>query len=212
MESKNTSLTFFSDQGFPDGGCAAGPVAAEAAHKTMAEVDQYSKDKGNDMHLISADFENDAVNHLRMNGIGSTSSLETAKTKENLSIHSEAPTVPEASGDEGPKDTAKPNSLADKSVQDHAVKAENSLLTNGISTNPDSGNHTITPIPLVNGYEEDTGAAEIHSGSQNDIWSPATKLKHRLEKTNDLIVCPGVYDGFSARIALSVGFDTMYMV
>ena len=27
-----------------------------------------------------------------------------------------------------------------------------------------------------------------------------------------MIVCPGVYDGFSARIALSVGCDAMYMV
>ena len=42
--------------------------------------------------------------------------------------------------------------------------------------------------------------------------SPATVLKHRLINTKDLIVCPGVYDGFSARIALSVGFDAMYMV
>ena len=42
--------------------------------------------------------------------------------------------------------------------------------------------------------------------------SPATTLKRRLENTKDLIVCPGVYDGFSARIALSVGFDALYMV
>ena len=42
--------------------------------------------------------------------------------------------------------------------------------------------------------------------------APATVLKNRLENTKDLIVCPGVYDGFSARIALSVGFDALYMV
>lgn len=45
-----------------------------------------------------------------------------------------------------------------------------------------------------------------------EFLSPATTLKRRLENTKDLIVCPGVYDGFSARIALSVGFDAMYMV
>ncbi|KAL8699680.1 MAG: hypothetical protein Q9201_005865 [Fulgogasparrea decipioides] len=39
----------------------------------------------------------------------------------------------------------------------------------------------------------------------------ATKLKRRLEETNELIVCPGVHDGFSARIAMSVGFDALYM-
>ena len=44
------------------------------------------------------------------------------------------------------------------------------------------------------------------------FFTPATALKHRLENTKDLIVCPGVYDGFSARIALSVGFDALYMV
>ena len=45
-----------------------------------------------------------------------------------------------------------------------------------------------------------------------EFLSPATTLKRRLERTKDLIVCPGVYDGFSARIALSVGFDALYMV
>ena len=45
-----------------------------------------------------------------------------------------------------------------------------------------------------------------------EFLSPATVLKRRLESTKDLIVCPGVYDGFSARIALSVGFDALYMV
>lgn len=42
--------------------------------------------------------------------------------------------------------------------------------------------------------------------------SPATMLKDRLENTEDLIVCSGMYDGFSARIALSVGFDALYLV
>lgn len=33
-----------------------------------------------------------------------------------------------------------------------------------------------------------------------------------LTETDELIVMPGVYDGFSARIALEVGFDGLYMV
>ena len=40
----------------------------------------------------------------------------------------------------------------------------------------------------------------------------ATKLKRLLEETSDLIVCPGVYDGLSARVALEVGFNALYMV
>jgi hypothetical protein len=39
----------------------------------------------------------------------------------------------------------------------------------------------------------------------------ATKLKKMLEETDELIVCPGVYDGLSARIALRVGFSALYM-
>ena len=42
--------------------------------------------------------------------------------------------------------------------------------------------------------------------------SAATKLRQKLEQSTDLIVAPGVYDGFSARIALQVGFDCLYMV
>lgn len=41
--------------------------------------------------------------------------------------------------------------------------------------------------------------------------SAATKLRRAL-KGDDIIVAPGVYDGFSARIALETGFDAIYMV
>lgn len=46
----------------------------------------------------------------------------------------------------------------------------------------------------------------------SDSMSSATRLKRRILETDELIVCPGVYDGFSARIALSVGFTALYMV
>ena len=42
--------------------------------------------------------------------------------------------------------------------------------------------------------------------------STATRLRNNLESGAGLIVCPGVYDGLSARIALDVGFDALYMV
>ncbi|KAF1808390.1 2,3-Dimethylmalate lyase [Eremomyces bilateralis CBS 781.70] len=41
--------------------------------------------------------------------------------------------------------------------------------------------------------------------------SSATKLRQMLDGSSDIVVCPGVYDGFSARIALEVGFDALYM-
>ena len=71
---------------------------------------------------------------------------------------------------------------------------------------------TMNVDPITIGERKGSVAATSPIESPEDFWSPATRLKHRLEDTKDLIVCPGVYDGFSARIALSVGFDAMYMV
>jgi hypothetical protein len=40
----------------------------------------------------------------------------------------------------------------------------------------------------------------------------ASKLRRMLRDSDDLIVCPGVYDGLSARIAMQLGFKALYMV
>lgn len=42
--------------------------------------------------------------------------------------------------------------------------------------------------------------------------SGAKKLRKMLQETDELIVCPGVYDGLSARTAIELGFSAMYMV
>lgn len=47
---------------------------------------------------------------------------------------------------------------------------------------------------------------------ENQPFSGATKLRHLLENTNELIVCPGVYDGLSARTAMELDFKALYMV
>ncbi|EXJ58530.1 methylisocitrate lyase [Cladophialophora yegresii CBS 114405] len=39
----------------------------------------------------------------------------------------------------------------------------------------------------------------------------ASRFRQLLETRGEIIVAPGVYDGFSARIALEVGFDCLYM-
>ena len=39
----------------------------------------------------------------------------------------------------------------------------------------------------------------------------ATKLRKMIFETKELIVCPGVYDGLSARTAIETGFSAMYM-
>lgn len=44
-------------------------------------------------------------------------------------------------------------------------------------------------------------------------WRPAASvLRDLLNNTHETIVCPGVYDGLTARIALRAGFDCLYMV
>jgi len=42
--------------------------------------------------------------------------------------------------------------------------------------------------------------------------STSSKLRALLAQEHEIIVCPGVYDGFTARLALNAGFKTLYMV
>lgn len=39
-----------------------------------------------------------------------------------------------------------------------------------------------------------------------------SRLRALLAEKDKIIICPGVYDGFTARIALNAGFDCLYMV
>ncbi|KAJ5902909.1 hypothetical protein N7495_003437 [Penicillium taxi] len=50
-----------------------------------------------------------------------------------------------------------------------------------------------------------------HSTVGLDPTLGASKLRRMLEETTDLIVCPGVYDGLSARIAIELEFKGLYM-
>ncbi|KAL8985897.1 MAG: hypothetical protein Q9177_004315, partial [Variospora cf. flavescens] len=68
-------------------------------------------------------------------------------------------------------------------------------------------------VPASNdGYQDNiqTSPTQVVFPSIHSL-SPATRLKHKLHCSNELIVCPGVYDGLSARIAQAVGFKTLYM-
>ena len=40
----------------------------------------------------------------------------------------------------------------------------------------------------------------------------ASKLRTLLAQENEIVVCPGVYDGFTTRLALNAGFKILYMV
>ncbi|KAI4271567.1 MAG: hypothetical protein L6R38_006838 [Xanthoria sp. 2 TBL-2021] len=65
----------------------------------------------------------------------------------------------------------------------------------------------------INGYQDTIATSPTITNAPQAAYSlnPATRLKFKLQHTTDLIVCPGVYDGLSARIAEAVGFETLYM-
>ena len=49
------------------------------------------------------------------------------------------------------------------------------------------------------------------SNTQTPLTGPA-KLRRLLAEPDKIVVCPGVYDGFTARLALRAGFECLYMV
>jgi 2-methylisocitrate lyase-like PEP mutase family enzyme len=59
-------------------------------------------------------------------------------------------------------------------------------------------------VKAINGHSSKVKACAPLTG--------AGRLREMLKDPSKLIVCPGVYDGLSARLALSAGFDAMYMV
>lgn len=61
------------------------------------------------------------------------------------------------------------------------------------------------------------GSVENMNGNSSNTkacspFTAARRLREMLKDPSKLIVCPGVYDGLSARLVLSAGYDAMYMV
>jgi 2-methylisocitrate lyase-like PEP mutase family enzyme len=48
--------------------------------------------------------------------------------------------------------------------------------------------------------------------NQAEQQTAVAALRAQLAEPGKIVVCPGVYDGFTARIALKAGFDCLYMV
>ncbi|KAJ5122913.1 hypothetical protein N7448_009010 [Penicillium atrosanguineum] len=69
---------------------------------------------------------------------------------------------------------------------------------------------TIMITAEKDGYYEVNGARQEPTVSLY-MTPAASKFRRMLKDTKDLIVCPGVYDGLSARIAMEVGFKGLYM-
>ena len=51
---------------------------------------------------------------------------------------------------------------------------------------------------------------QTKDGSALPPIGPA-KLRQLLDIPDSIVVCPGVYDGFTARLALKAGFECLYM-
>lgn len=77
-------------------------------------------------------------------------------------------------------------------------------LTDNAPLLVDSSAPAVQPMWLQNGH-----------GSPPTTELPfaaSTRLRLLLKREGKMIVAPGVYDGLSARVAMNVGFDALYMV
>lgn len=68
-----------------------------------------------------------------------------------------------------------------------------------------------TQVHEAGAAEPSLNARPAHLPSQTPL-SAAARLRDLLAEEGKIVVCPGVYDGFTARIALKAGFDCLYMV
>jgi 2-methylisocitrate lyase-like PEP mutase family enzyme len=48
--------------------------------------------------------------------------------------------------------------------------------------------------------------------NQAEQHTAVAALRAQLADPDKIVVCPGVYDGFTARMALKAGFGCLYMV
>ncbi|PSN72819.1 Phosphoenolpyruvate/pyruvate domain-containing protein [Corynespora cassiicola Philippines] len=68
-----------------------------------------------------------------------------------------------------------------------------------------------SPGTLIDNASE-TPEVQIRAPEVYDPLAPAaTRLRYMIKNHDHIIKCPGVYDGLSARIAIDVGFEGMYM-
>ena len=166
------------------------PFPAEAAPKIMADAQHHIDQLLKDASIVGQLPKKDALADAQGNGLSLSLTAPALNTDEIIAKTD----LDGGSEILAPSPRPIDGMTADAPKEDH------------------NKNFIQAPMPLTNGHQEDLVASPNMNQTFNNIWSPATKLKRRLEDTKDLIVCPGVYDGFSARIALSVGFDAMYMV
>lgn len=198
------------------------PFLAEATSQTGTEARHHTNSRVDNASTADIAYDKDPVAQIQVDSQSIEASTAPAPStveadaRTDVNGHKEVPIAP--TKDCPPPQTTKDHhepGLVVKDTNGRNTLPQNTPKNNGMTVDAvhrdDHGTFTLAPLPLTNGHQKDT-STPINASLFDDVWSPATKLKRRLEDTTDLIVCPGVYDGFSARIALAVGFDAMYMV
>lgn len=70
----------------------------------------------------------------------------------------------------------------------------------------------VVPEVVVQDESSTPQIVDIRAPEVYDAFAPAaTRLRYMIKNSDHIIKCPGVYDGLSARIAIDVGFEGMYM-
>lgn len=85
-------------------------------------------------------------------------------------------------------------------------------LDGGNKWSPDD---TEAVTPNIASEDVEMSSASVTVADPETGYPPlpaSTRLRRLIHDSERIIVCPGVYDGFSARIAMEVGFDGLYMV
>lgn len=69
----------------------------------------------------------------------------------------------------------------------------------------------VQPAWLHNGDSRSSSSSSF-TEPEEQPFAASTRLRLLLKRPGRMIVAPGVYDGLSARVAMNVGFDALYMV
>ena len=189
-----------------DSGLTPGPLASSLEIASVNDKASIHQDEGAVNDKATSNQDEGAVNDE-----APSNQDEGSFTEQNKAMHSVS--VASISEDDG--------AFTEQNKAMHSVSVASISQENGTFTEKNKAipSVSVSEVSVESGLDDANLPAILSTNHDavtairiNEFLSPATVLKRRLERTKDLIVCPGVYDGFSARIALSVGFDALYMV
>ncbi|KAF4308281.1 Isocitrate lyase/phosphorylmutase [Botryosphaeria dothidea] len=119
--------------------------------------------------------------------------------------------------DSSPSDADSTRTLAGASSRSSGDDSE-TLSGQNLSNDEDHSIHSDNNVHLMIADQAPHEESDISSNRMSDpeedeyrCLPGSKKLRRLLEGSDHLIVCPGVFDGFSARVAMSVGFEGLYM-